>query len=141
MPGWRKVVLEIAIAFLALIVLTIAIPIMQRAGKTAAPALAVPAISNPDQGCDVFMETIYQITAQGMTDTEATPSLQALVAASREHDPLLASDVQSMIGAPSSTVSAQAQVILRRCVSGGYMTVAEVQGWGRRMQGQATNLP
>ncbi len=87
----------------------------------------VTPIASKAEGCQRFVDEMTAIAQNFEDDSVAMRRLADLRDASRDVDPLLASDLQNIIDSDGSAgVTAETQVILRRCIAGGYVTQAHL---------------
>jgi Protein of unknown function (DUF2510) len=94
-------------------------------GSTNAPAVKQDVVVDPADGCqrvyDLLMSIYVQVPIP--SDDAVIGEFAGLRDAARANDPVLASDLQSLIDSKNATEASNATgIILRRCVAAGHIT-------------------
>ena len=105
-------------------------------GLTRPPALPEMTIASPDQGCQVFVDTVEKLAKDRASDAEAQPYFEAMQQAAATTYPELAADVAPLAqtGVTAQQSSTAIESVVLRCVEQGHLTEDEVTSWAQRLQ-------
>ena len=132
---WRSIA---AVTGVALVLVVAALstrggPAGPAAGIAADPAvtaLPVPAIADPTQGCQGFLDTVTSLGDAAVDSPLVIQTLAALRDSAAEHAPAVALDITTWLDDPTSEgVATMTSSILDRCVQDGYLDQQTVDDW------------